>query len=226
MTLHPPRIALFGTSADPPTLGHQKILEWLSQTYDTVWIWASDNPFKQHPVDLDHRTAMLRQCVAEICGESGLNPLRAKAATQPRTSTHTSVIAEGGGCRNLEVDPSLSHPRSLITLERARRRSPQAAFTLVIGSDLAAQVPNWYRAEALLASVTLLIVPRPGFSLERKTLSWLRQKTSVAIAPIQGPAVSSTQYRRGDREVVSPVVQAYIERENLYPTPSATPSTP
>ncbi|MGL5832760.1 MAG: nicotinate-nucleotide adenylyltransferase, partial [Waterburya sp.] len=30
------KIALFGTSADPPTIGHQTILQWLSQHYDHV----------------------------------------------------------------------------------------------------------------------------------------------------------------------------------------------
>ena len=27
------KIALFGTSADPPTAGHQKILRWLCEVY-------------------------------------------------------------------------------------------------------------------------------------------------------------------------------------------------
>ena len=39
-------VALFGTSADPPTSGHGAILGWLSQHYDQVAVWAADNPFK------------------------------------------------------------------------------------------------------------------------------------------------------------------------------------
>ena len=199
MSSDPTRIALFGTSADPPTIGHQQILRWLSQNYDAVWIWASDNPFKQHPVRLSHRTAMLQRCVAEI-----------------------------GQGQNLEVLPGLSSPRSLMTLNLARQRSPKAAFTLVIGSDLAAQIPTWYQAEVLLAQVRLLIVPRPGFPLEPAALSWLQQETALSIAPIQGAPVSSSQYRRGDREVISPAVQAYIQQEDLYscPTPSVLPVPP
>lgn len=46
-------IALFGTSADPPTRGHGKILTWLAQHYDQVAVWAADNPFKQHQASLD-----------------------------------------------------------------------------------------------------------------------------------------------------------------------------
>ena len=48
------RVALFGTSADPPTSGHQKILSWLSERYDWVAIWAADNPFKSHQTSLTH----------------------------------------------------------------------------------------------------------------------------------------------------------------------------
>lgn len=33
-------IALFGTSADPPTIGHQGILQWLSGRYDVVVVWC------------------------------------------------------------------------------------------------------------------------------------------------------------------------------------------
>ena len=53
------QIALFGTSADPPTSGHQAILLWLSQRFDKVVVWASDNPFKTHQTLLEHRMAML-----------------------------------------------------------------------------------------------------------------------------------------------------------------------
>lgn len=41
-------IALLGTSADPPTRGHQVLLEGLLNRYDHVATWASDNPLKQH----------------------------------------------------------------------------------------------------------------------------------------------------------------------------------
>jgi cytidyltransferase-like protein len=60
------RIALFGTSADPPTSGHQAILNWLSQHYDLVAVWASDNPFKSHQTPLEHRSRMLRLLIEEL----------------------------------------------------------------------------------------------------------------------------------------------------------------
>ena len=59
-------VALFGTSADPPTAGHQAILKWLSERYDWVAVWASDNPFKFHQTSLEHRGAMLRLLIEDI----------------------------------------------------------------------------------------------------------------------------------------------------------------
>jgi len=37
-------IALFGTSADPPTIGHKKILEELSNIYAFTIGYVSNNP--------------------------------------------------------------------------------------------------------------------------------------------------------------------------------------
>ncbi len=39
-------IALFGTSADPPTIGHEKILEELSKIYVFTISYVSNNPNK------------------------------------------------------------------------------------------------------------------------------------------------------------------------------------
>ena len=41
------RVALFGTSADPPTNGHKKILEELSKIYDLTISYVSNNPKKK-----------------------------------------------------------------------------------------------------------------------------------------------------------------------------------
>ena len=49
------QIALLGTSADPPTRGHQALLEELLQLYPEVATWASDNPKKQHGAPLHLR---------------------------------------------------------------------------------------------------------------------------------------------------------------------------
>jgi hypothetical protein len=42
------------------TAGHQSIIRWLSEHYDWVGIWASDNPFKDHQTSLDHRMTYVK----------------------------------------------------------------------------------------------------------------------------------------------------------------------
>lgn len=186
------QIALFGTSADPPTTGHLTILRWLSQHFDNVAVWASDNPFKLHQTALEHRTAMLRLLIHEL----GL----------PK--------------QNVQVYPELSSPRSVITVERAQQHWSEAEFMLVIGADLVNQLPTWFRVEELLKQVKLLVVPRPGYSLASQDLSRLRQMgANVTIADLNFsvPDVSSTAYReQGKTENVPPPIQDYIDREQLY----------
>ncbi|MBD2460455.1 nicotinate-nucleotide adenylyltransferase [Oscillatoria sp. FACHB-1407] len=185
-----PNIALFGTSADPPTAAHQEILKWLSHRFDEVAVWASDNPFKSHQTALEHRAAMLRLLINDIY--------------PPRYNIH--------------YHPELSSPRALITVERARHQWQDAEFTMVIGSDLVEQLPRWYRSETLLQQVKLLVVPRPGYALVEGALTQLREMgAEVAIADLTGLPISSTAYREeGDSDVLTPPVEAYIHREHLY----------
>ncbi|MBE9182317.1 nicotinate-nucleotide adenylyltransferase [Oculatella sp. LEGE 06141] len=183
-------IALFGTSADPPTAGHQKILCWLSYHYDWVMVWASDNPFKTHQTPLEHRAAMLRLLIEDI--------------DPPR--------------HNIQLRTELSNPRALMTAQTAHEYWSEAELTLVIGADLVEQLPRWYRVEELMQLVQLLVVPRPGYVLRQENLERLRQMgATVSIADLTVPDVSSTAYREeGDSDVIIPPIEAYIHREQLY----------
>lgn len=184
------QIALFGTSADPPTVGHQAILAWLSEQFDKVVVWASDNPFKNQQTPLEHRTAMLSVLIEFINN------------TQ----------------KNIALHPELSSRRTLETLTGAKNYWPNAEYTLVIGSDLVQQIPQWYRVKDLLKQVKLLIIPRPGYSLNDEKLQELRHLGGqIKIASMTGLPVSSTNYRQhGDIHALPPPIQAYIQRENLY----------
>ncbi len=88
------KIALFGTSADPPTAAHQAICVWLAQQFDRVAVWASNNPFKQHHSSLGDRQRMLQLLVNHL--------------TPP--------------CDNVQVWSDLSDRRSLISWQRAQNR--------------------------------------------------------------------------------------------------------
>lgn len=193
-------IALFGTSADPPTEGHRLILTWLAHHFDRVAVWVADNPFKTHQASLADRVAMLRLLI-----ESS-DVLRSR----------------------VELDPQLSHPRTLFTVQRARERWPEAEFSLVIGSDLVTQLPTWYQAGQLLRQVKVLIIPRPGYAIPKEGIERLRQMgTEVTIADLQGLPVSSSRYREEQDTAVLPAsVRAYIHQQQLYRCQGETIQTP
>ncbi|YAG17778.1 nicotinate-nucleotide adenylyltransferase [Nostoc sp. DSM 114161] len=185
------RIALFGTSADPPTAGHQKVLSWLSERYDRVAVWAADNPFKSHQTPLEHRAAMLQLLIADI--------------DAPR--------------HNIALEQELSSLRTLETVEKAKLRwGENVELILVIGSDLLTQLPRWYRIEDLLQEVQLLIVPRPRYAIDESSLEAVQNLGGkIAIASLTGLDISSTAYREhGDSQALTAPVVAYINREHLY----------
>jgi nicotinate-nucleotide adenylyltransferase len=126
-------VALFGTSADPPTPAHQQVINWLGQRFDQVALWAADNPDKHHGATLAQRMEMLGLLVAEL------------ALPQVR------------------VYPHISDRYTFNTLALARSIWPEARFALVIGSDLLGQIDHWHRAQELLAQVDLWVIPRPGW---------------------------------------------------------------
>lgn len=185
------KIALFGTSADPPTVAHQAILEWLSDRYNWVAVWASDNPFKNHGTSLEHRMAMLKLLIAAI---------------------NTSR-------KNISFHEELSYLRSLHSLDKAKQIwDDKAEYTLVIGSDLICQIRKWYRVKQLLKQVQILIIPRPGYLITAEDLATLQNLDGkYAIADLDAPAASSTAYREEkDSAAIPEIIRNYIQRENLY----------
>ena len=184
------QIALFGTSADPPTIGHQSIIEWLAGLYDYVAVWAADNPFKDHQSALSERLRMLELLVQDSQQRHG----------------HVGLHAE------------LSHPKTLMTVKQAQQIWPQAQLTLVVGSDVVPTLSHWYGIQTLFAHVQLLILHRPDAHLNAAALVELQSLgATFAIANFQGPPVSSSHYRHtGDSEDVPPSIAAYIQQRHLY----------
>jgi len=59
-------IALYGTSADPPTIGHKKILEELSRIYAYTIGYVSNNPKKKHIEDISIRSHLLKTLIEDL----------------------------------------------------------------------------------------------------------------------------------------------------------------
>jgi nicotinate-nucleotide adenylyltransferase len=197
-TIHYPhsmQVALFGTSADPPTIAHQEIISWLASKFDCVAVWAADNPFKVHGASLEQRSQMLELLISEI------NP----------SISH-----------RVQVYPNLSSRRTIETLIHAKEIWSDADFVLVVGADLIAQLPKWYRVTELLAQVKLLIIPRTGNEIAQTSLDILTDLgAQISIAPLATPAISSTIVRtnhstRASIQGLTPAVARYIQDRKLY----------
>jgi nicotinate-nucleotide adenylyltransferase len=193
-----PTLALLGTSADPPTEGHRALLAGLAEHYGQVVTWASDNPLKQHGAPLAVRAQLLEALVHDLA--------------DPR----------------IRHRQALSSPRAIDTVTRAAELWPSHALVFVVGGDLAAQVPSWYRAEELLQRCRLAVVPRQGFPLDPKALATIEAlggQPEVVHLPV--PATASSAIRRHPSpEQVPAALWAELVKHNLYglgQEPSRTP---
>lgn len=193
-------IALFGTSADPPTTGHQALLMGLLERFPRVVTWASDNPMKPHQAPLEMRIALL------------------------------AALVEAIGNPRLELVQELSSPWAIDTLERARQRWPGTTPVFVVGSDLVPQMPSWREASSLLAGLELLVVPRQGAALAPADLEQLQAMGArVEVLQLPVPATASSRVRGEagqppDPAQVPPELWPLLRRHRLYGLPS-TPTT-
>ncbi|MEX1324149.1 MAG: nicotinate-nucleotide adenylyltransferase [Synechococcaceae cyanobacterium] len=184
----PSGVALLGTSADPPTRGHQALLEGLLRLFPRVATWASDNPMKEHGATLEQRAALLAAVVTAI--------------DNPR----------------LELAQDLSSPWAITTLERAAKRWPGQELVFVVGSDLAGQIPRWKQAAAVLQHCHLAVVPRAGWPLREQELETLRRLGgTVEELPLRiPPTTSSLARRQAAPHQVAEAAWPLLLQHNLY----------
>ncbi|MCP9849131.1 nicotinate-nucleotide adenylyltransferase [Cyanobium sp. Morenito 9A2] len=194
----PEAVALFGTSADPPSLGHRALLEGLAHHYPLVATFASDNPLKHHGAPLALRAAMLQALVEDLA-----NP-------------------------RLILDQTLSSPRAIESLQGARERWPEAQLVFVVGSDLVEQIPSWYAARSLLAACRLAVVPRQSWPLRPELLKPLESLGAhLEVLPLEIPATASSLIRQQPDPALIPMVLWPLLREhNLYGLASSAPGDP
>ena len=181
-------IALFGTSADPPTLGHEALLGELIKIFPKVITWASDNPDKKHQIPLLKRTQLLRILVKKI--------------SHPK----------------LELVQELSSPRTIHTLKKAFQLWPEATFSFVIGSDLAVQIPTWLNAKSILDKAKIAIAIRDGWPISDIQLEEIEKLGGeIEVLPFNIPESSSSEFRERPQEGLVPSeLVPILLKENLY----------
>tara|TARA_Y100001968_G_scaffold201510_1_gene185076 strand:- start:50505 stop:51089 length:585 start_codon:yes stop_codon:yes gene_type:complete len=181
-------IALLGTSADPPTCGHEALLEGLTNLFPKVITWASNNPIKQHQESLETRYDLLKALVEGI-----KNP-------------------------QIEVIQDLSSPWTISTLEKATDLWPDASLFFIIGSDLIDQLPTWFKSKDLLKKAKIGIALREGWPLKNNQLVQIENLGGqVELLPLKIPKSSSSTVRKETRlsQIPKSILPLLISK-NLY----------
>ncbi len=182
------RIALFGTSADPPTVGHKRILEELSSIYSFVITYASDNPKKKHKENIFIRNLLLKTLINDI--------------------NNPKII----------FDQEISRPWAIDSILECKKIYAFKKIDFVIGSDLVTEIFSWKNFDKIIQEVQLLIINREGYPIESSTLKMLKNKKVIfEISSLNIPKISSSMVRLNNNYSDLPEsLIDIVKKNNLY----------
>ena len=136
-------IALFGTSADPPTIGHKKILEELSRAYTFTISYVSNNPKKKHIENISIRSHLLKTLIEDLD-----NP-------------------------KIIFNQSVSSQWAVESIKKCKEIYEFNNLDFVIGSDLIKDIFYWKNFDKIILEVSFFIILREGYPIESNTLKRL-----------------------------------------------------
>jgi nicotinate-nucleotide adenylyltransferase len=183
-------VALFGGSFNPPHVAHQMVALYVLETQPVDQLWLV--PTYRHAF---HKPLAPFENRARMC--------------------ELAVKGLGRRARVSEIERVIGGPsRTLATVRRLRTLHPEATFSVVIGSDLTAELPSWYGIGKLQQLVSFIVIGR------RAAVG------AAAHSAVTMPEVSSTEVRQLLREgksaegLVPRAVLDYIYRHGLYREPA------
>jgi nicotinate-nucleotide adenylyltransferase len=189
------RTGVLGGTFDPPHIGH---------------LLAAVNV--RHALDLDEVLLVVANDPWQKSSDRPVTPAvdrlaMVEAAVEGLDGLHASDLEVRRGGPSYMVD----------TLRDLGRRDPEGERFLVLGSDAAAGVLTWDRAEQLPRLATLVLVDRPGIPCDPPPVGWAFHR--VEIPRIE---VASTDLRarvidgRPLDLLVAPGVWSLIRERRLY----------
>jgi len=181
-------IALFGTSADPPTIGHKKILEELSKIYAFTVSYVSNNPNKNHKEDISIRSHLLKTLIEDLN-----NP-------------------------KILFNQSISSQWAVESIKKCKRIYELTNLDFVIGSDLIKDIFYWKNFDKITEEVNFFVILREGHPVESNTLKMLETfKVKFKISKIKIPNISSSKFRLTSNYSNLPTsLIEIVKRNNLY----------
>tara|TARA_B100000886_G_scaffold48750_1_gene30072 strand:+ start:1884 stop:2462 length:579 start_codon:yes stop_codon:yes gene_type:complete len=186
-------IALFGTSADPPTIGHEKILEELSKIYALTICYVSNNPSKKHKEDISIRSQLLKILIEDL--------------DNPKILFNQSVTSKWA------VD----------SIQKLKKIYEFTNLDFVIGSDLIQDIFYWKNFDKIVEEVNFFIILREGYPVESNTLKMLKTyNVKFKISSIKIPNTSSSKFRLNFNYSNLPMsLIDYVKKNNLYESPNS-----
>lgn len=191
-------ITIFGGSFNPPTLGHQVVLEQILKLHlipglDEIWLlpeYQHSFAKNQTLIEPKHRLAMLH------------------LLTRSRVQMKQDLIDQKMSGNTIEH------------ISYLKKTYPQHRFSFLLGSDNLKTFDLWPRWQKLLQLMTFYVYPRKSFPFKplypnMVPLTHPKQKVS---------AISSTMVRekieRGEdwEKLVPPAVADYIRKKRLFLT--------
>ena len=188
------RIGLFGGTFDPPHVGHLVTAIDVRDTLDldAVLLVVANEPWQK---------AGTREVSAATVR---LEMVRAAVGDEPGIEVSDIEIRRGGPSYTVD------------TIDALLAEDPDIDPVLIVGSDAAAGLDTWERAEELAARCHIVVVERPGASTA------VPDGFEVERVHVPRLEVSSTELRQRVRDgrslrylVPAPVVSV-IERDGLY----------
>ena len=181
-------IALFGTSADPPTIGHKKILEELSKIYAFTISYVSNNPKKKHIEDISIRSHLLKTLIDDLD-----NP-------------------------KILFNQKISSQWAVESIKKCKEIYKFNNLDFVIGSDLIKDIFYWKNFDKIILEVSFFIILREGYPIESNTLKMLETyRVKSKISTIKTPNISSSKFRLNFNysNLPSSLIDI-VKRNNLY----------
>ena len=181
-------IALFGTSADPPTIGHKKILEELSKIYTFTISYVSNNPNKKHKEDISIRSHLLKTLIEDF--------------NNPKILFNQSVSSQW----------------AVESIKKCKRIYELNNLDFVIGSDLIKDIFYWKNFNKISEEVSFFVILREGYPIESNTLKMLETyKVRFKISTIKIPKISSSKFRSNFNYSNLPTsLIDIVKKNNLY----------
>ena len=181
-------IALFGTSADPPTIGHKKILEELSKIYAFTIGYVSNNPNKNHKEDISIRSHLLKTLIDDLD-----NP-------------------------KILFNQKISSQWAVESIKKCKEIYKFNNLDFVIGSDLIKDIFYWKNFDKIILEVSFFIILREGYPVESNTLKMLETyKVKFKISTIKIPNISSSKFRLNFNYSNLPTsLIDFVKKNNLY----------